>query len=280
MANFERRLSQLAQPGTMDVAGAATAYLELPAMCIALGGTIPANTPDVRQFTPLPPGLAKARSRDPAQQTVNALPWIERAGEAIGGEALLRRLTGYEYEARLHSEQAPPAVDTVAWQLGGALRRTRQLLGQEIVTMLRANAWSERIGTTQQPLNAREAGLLQREMERHPLVLLAESMRGNLTFHAIAQRSVGDRDYMVLQAQSDRFDRLRMHIDTISQLVRVVEVWETTPDGTTVHLQDTWSDYRTTAGMRAPFRRVTTQDDGQNSVETQFVSWQPRLSTP
>ncbi len=279
-ARFERRLAQLAQPGALDVASAAAAYLALPSMCIAIGGTIPPETPGVRRFTLLPPGLAPAQATDPVQQSVAATPWIERASEAIGGERLLRRFIGYQFEGRVQSQQAPPAIDKVTWQVAGSLRRTRSLLGKEIETRLEGNSWSEQLGDTKQSLTAREAALLLREMERQPLALLAACSSGKLTFHAIAQRNVGDRDYMVLEAASERFDRLRIHIDTISHLVRVVEVWETMPDGTTVHLQDNWSDYRTADGLRAPFRRVTTQDDGQNSVETLFTSWRPLLSAP
>jgi hypothetical protein len=278
MAVFESRLARLLQPGVLDVAGAAEAYLELPAMCIAVGGRIPADTPGVRQFTPLPAGLGPTKTVDAAQQVVAATPWIDRASEAVSGQGLLRRLIGYRCEGRLLSQQAPPAVDVVAWQVDGTLRRTRKLLGKEIETRLEGTTWVERLGDDSQSLTANEAALLQREMERHPLALLAACGRGELTFQTIAQRSVGDRDYMVLEAQGNRFDRLRMHVDTVSQLVRVVEVWETMPDGTDVHLQDNWSDYRTTGGLRAPFRRVTTQDDGQNSVETLFTSWVPLLS--
>jgi hypothetical protein len=59
--------------------------------------------------------------------------------------------------------------------------------------------------------------------------------------------------------------------------VRVVETVETLPDGTTVHLEDAWQDYRTVAGLRVPHHRMTTQDDGQNRVETVFTKWSPTL---
>lgn len=281
MAAFENRRARLLQPGALDVARAAEAYLDLPAMCIAIGGTIPADTPGVRQFRLLPTGMGAEQTADAAQLAVAATPWIERASEAVSGRGLLQRLTGYRAEGRLQSSLSPPAVDRVTWHHDGRLQRTRTLLGQQIETQLDGTSWVERCGEQSQSLTANEAALLRREMARHPLSLLAASRRGELAFAAVAQRSVGDRDYMVLQAQGDHFDRLRMHIDTVSQLVRVVEVWETMPDGTVVRLQDTWSDYRTTtAGMRAPFRRVTTQDDGQNSVETLFTSWVPLLSHP
>lgn len=44
-----------------------------------------------------------------------------------------------------------------------------------------------------------------------------------------------------------------------------------------MHVHDAWSDYRTTQGLRAPFHRLTTLDDGQNRIETTFTRWQPQL---
>jgi hypothetical protein len=279
-AAFDRRLAQLAEPAALDLAAATAAYLALPTMLIVVGGTIPPDTPDVRQFTLLPPGLQPDREAEPTPTQAGATPWIDRASEAAGGAGLLRRLTGYRGEARLRGHQAPPATETVSWQIDGALHRIRQILGAEIETKLVGNVWTERLGQQQVTLTAGDVGVLRRELERHPLALLAACCRGTLAFQTVAQRHVGDRDYMVLQASTDRFDRLRIHIDTSSCLVRVVEVWETMPDGTTVHLRDAWSDYRSVGGLRAPFRRVTTQDDGQNSIETSFTSWQPLLSPP
>ena len=104
-------------------------------------------------------------------------------------------------------------------------------------------------------------------------------MRGELTFRIVSQRNVGDRDLMVLEVVGDRQreDRLRLHLDAESCLVRAVEVWETLADGEVVHVHDAWSDYRSTQGLRAPFHRLSTQDDGQNRIETVFARWAPRL---
>jgi hypothetical protein len=180
----------------------------------------------------------------------------------------------------LANDRSPAATELLSWRTDGTLRRTREVLGNKIETELSGSTWTEQLGDQKLTLSSSEVALLRREMQRHPLALLAAHARGELPFRAIAQRNVGDRDLMILEAGGDRFDRLRVHIDTISHLVRVVEVWETMPDGTSVHLQDAWSDYRSTAGLRAPFRRITTQNDGQNRVETVFSSWLPQFSAP
>ena len=74
--------------------------------------------------------------------------------------------------------------------------------------------------------------------------------------------------------------RLRLHIDMESHLVRLIEVWDALPDGSIVHLEEAWSDYRRIGTLRAPFRRATDQDDGRNRLETTFSSWTPKLRRP
>jgi hypothetical protein len=73
---------------------------------------------------------------------------------------------------------------------------------------------------------------------------------------------------------------LRLHLDAESGLPRTVEAWQTGADGAVVHLQEAWSDYRRVDGLRAPFRRLTTQDDGQNRLEATYDRWVPKLQRP
>lgn len=270
----------LARPGTPEFLSAIDAFLDLPFAMVVLDGDIPMDLPDVHRFDVLPPGMRTANQTPTSSPAATMTPWMDRACEAAGGVALVRRLTGCESEGRLQTEGAPTATETVAWQTSGLLVRSREVLGTRIDTVLDANVQAERIDAELQTLDPKQSAMLRREFERHPVALLAAHANGTLRFQPVAQRTVGDRDLMILQAQGDRFDRLRVHLDTGSHLIRVVEVWESMPDGTTVHLQDAWSDYRTTGGLRVPFRRVTTQDEGQNRVETVFTKWQPVLKAP
>ena len=116
---------------------------------------------------------------------------------------------------------------------------------------------------------------LLHEIERHPLVLLASFTRNELRFRLLATQHIDDRDYMLLEAVTDRFERLRLQIDRESGLVRVVESWSTSPDGAPTRAVDTWSDYRTVDGVRVPFRRVTVVDDGQSRRVTDYSRVQP-----
>jgi hypothetical protein len=106
-------------------------------------------------------------------------------------------------------------------------------------------------------------------------MLLAAYARGNLQFRPVAQRHVGDREFMVLEAVGDRFRRLRVQIDVESHLLRVVETWETLPDDTIVHVRETWSDYRPADTLRAPHVRHVSRDDGRSRSETVYEHWQP-----
>jgi hypothetical protein len=114
-------------------------------------------------------------------------------------------------------------------------------------------------------------------MQRHPLLLLAKHARGELTFRAAGERTAFDRTLRVLEADGGDFDRLRIHVDAESHLVRIVEHWETLPDGTVVLVQDAWGDYRRAGIVRAPFHRLTTHDEGQNRLEAVFTRFEPAL---
>lgn len=280
-AAVDHRLAMLRGRAAVDLRGATTAFLARPFAMVVVGGDVPADVPGVRRFDVLPVGYdAGATSRTAPQVPPPAAkpqPWLAGACDAVGGTGLLRRLRGWQSTAEVVHEQAPPMEETITWSDDGSLQRCRTLLGQKIETTLAEAAWSERSGATVRSLDAREAAVLRREMQRHPLALLAAHARGELSFRTIAQRDAGDRTVVVLEALGDRFDRLRLHLDTQSFLVRVVETWETLADGTVVHVSDAWQDYRTGNGLRAPHRRLTTQNDGQNRVETVFRSWLPTL---
>ncbi len=269
-----------ARPGSADFDRVVTTFAASPTTLVVVGGTIPSDATGVRKTDLLPPGMKVAAVEAASPSASESLPWLDRAAEAIGGASLLRRFDGFEGKGRLQSEGAPPVEETASWRTNGSLRRVRDVLGKEIETKLLGNTWTESLGGDTTQLSAHDAAALRREYERHPLALLAAHTKNTLRFRPVAQRTVGDRDLMILQAEGDRFDRLRIHVDAGSHLIRVVEVWETLADGTTVHLQDAWSDYRTVDGLRVPFRRLTTQDEGQNRVELVWSRWQPVLTRP
>ena len=273
-AAIDRRAAQVAGSRDRDLRGAVDAFLALPLALVVVGGDPPVGLP-VQRFELLPATAAAPLAGETPPAGGDA--WIEGAIDAAGGHDLLRRLRGFDAAAEIVHEQAPPMSETVAWTAGGDLERTRRLLGETIETTLRGAEWVERVGAEVRPLDAREAAVAQRELRRHPLALLAAAARGEIEFRTVAVRSAADRTVAVLEAVGAEFDRLRLHVDTDSYLVRAVESWEQLPDGTVVHLHEAWRDYRTSVGLRAPFHRLVTQDDGQNRVETRFTRWTPRF---
>lgn len=278
LAAIERRAAEIARLPATGIAVPATTFLELPFAMIVVGGQVPADLPQARHFALTPVGGEAPVTTAPDEQApAGASPWLVRAIDAIGAADDVRRLAGWTCSATIGSESTPTMAETTNWHRNGTLRRTRSLLGQVLETSLVEQAWTERLGKATRTLGASEAQLLRREQQRHPLALLAAHARGELPFRTIARRDVGDRSVAVLEAAGGGFDRLRVHVDTGSHLVRAVESWETLADGTVMHLSEAWSDYRTVRGLRVPFHRLTTQDDGQNRVETVFTRWEPAL---
>jgi predicted Zn-dependent peptidase len=277
MASIERRLATIKEQGFADPAAAAKAFLELPSAMVVAGAPVP-PVAGVFAFEvrPAPPVTAPTADA-PADAKQTAERWLQKAIDAVGGATFVRQVVGFDGELSLRREQAPPATDTVRWRDDGSLRRRRALLGQVIETVLDGTQWQEKLGGETVSLTANEAAVLRREMQRHPLLLLAKHARGELTFRAAGERAAFDRTLRVLEADDGGFDRLRLFVDAESHLVRIVEHWETLPDGTVVLVQDAWGDYRNAGIVRAPFHRLTTHDEGQNRLEAVFTRFEPAL---
>jgi len=90
-------------------------------------------------------------------------------------------------------------------------------------------------------------------------------------------RKLQGRETAVLEVDGGS-ERLRLHFDAESHLLRMVESWGADPDGTPRYLQESWSDFRTAAGLRVPFRRLSDVDDGQSRVESRCTSFTPLTS--
>ncbi|MFO0314092.1 MAG: hypothetical protein ACK539_12805 [Planctomycetota bacterium] len=202
-------------------------------------------------------------------------PWLDQAATAAGGPAALRRLQGWHSRAVSRHGRSPELLDDQRWRGDGALTRTRTVLGQDLVTTIVGDAGTERLGETVKELDAAAIAAARHEMRRHPLALLAAHVRGEMTFRTVSTRDAGDRKLAVLETADGGFERLRLHIDVESHLVRAVESWATMPDGSVVHLHEAWQDYRAVGVLRAPFHRLTTQDDNADRTATSWSEWQP-----
>jgi predicted Zn-dependent peptidase len=273
------RLQEMTDPATWDPRKAATAFQETPAWMVVVGAGRPDDMPGVVAFDLLPEGFKATAEQSPTPAAVaTTSPWLTRARAAMGGGENFAKITGFTATSTVVADRSPTATDTTTWLQLGKLTRKRQVLAQTITTELDGNEWSESMDAVRKSLEVREAKLLRHEMMRHPMMLLAAEASGSLLFRPIAQRSTGDRELMVLEAVGDEFDRLRIHIDTESYLIRAVESWERLPDETLVHVRETWSDYRSAGAMRAPHRCRTTWNDGEHQTETLFSDWRPLMN--
>lgn len=275
---LEARIAELIDPSKWDMAAAAEAFQETPAWVVAVGPGRPEELPGLVATDLLPVGFDAATQNQPTPENLAlADPWLAQARAATGGEEVYRRIGGFAATAATTSEQGLVAEDAIEWSVDGALTRARTVLGQTVTTTVTPGGGAvETMDGVEKQLSSREATLLRRERRRHPLALLAAHQRGERRFRPIAQRKVGDREFYIVEDVGDEFDRLRVHIDTESRLIRVVESWEQLEDQTLVHIKEEWSDYRPVEGLRVPHRRRTTWNDGQRVSETLFSEWQNR----
>jgi len=268
------RLTDLEQPDAVT-GTTIDAFLQLPMAMIVVGGQPPTDLADVTRFDAADEALTQPTDDVGDQLIAAARPWLEQALQAIGGRDRVRRITGFAATSRLSTDGAPDVDESFTWTVSGTLHRTRTLLGATIVTDLQGKQWTETAGTDKVELTPVEANWRLAEIERHPLVLLGAHARGQLRFRLLATQRHDDRDFVLLEAVTDRFERLRLQIDRESGLVRIVEAWSTSPEGLPTRAVDTWSDYRTVDGVRVPFRRVTVVDDGQSRRVADFERVQP-----
>ena len=274
---LEEQLDRFADGTAWDPRGAAERFQETPAWMVAVGPGRPPEFADLVPTDALPKGFDPATQNQPtAENLALADPWLTRARAATGGRERYRALTGFTAKAATISAQGLSAEDEITWTNAGDLTRRRTIVDQVISTSVKDGVGSEELEETRKPLNARTTELLLHEQLRHPVTLLWSHLQGQRRFRPIAQRKIGDREYFVAEAVGDDFDRLRVHIDTESQLIRVVESWERLADDTLVHIREEWSDYRPADGLRVPHRKKTIWNDGQREVETTYSDWRPQ----
>ena len=271
---LEEQLDRFADGTVWDARGAANRFQETPAWIVAVGPGRPPELPGLVVTDALPTGFDPVTQNQPTPENLAlADPWLKRARAATGGRENYLALNGFITKAATISAQGLTSEDEITWTNAGDLTRRRTIVGQVISTSVQDGVGFEELDGDRKPLAPRTIELLLHEQRRHPVSLLRSHLRGQRKFRPIAQRKVGDREYFVVEAVGDEFDRLRVHIDTESRLIRVVESWERLADDTLVHIREEWSDYRRAGSLRVPHRRKTIWNDGQREVETTYSDW-------
>jgi len=90
----------------------------------------------------------------------------------------------------------------------------------------------------------------------------------------VGTASIGDKDVRVLQGLNPRQQPLNLYFDDSGLLMRMTRFADT-PIGR-VPSQIDYSDYRTVAGVKIPFRWIETWTDGQVTIE--FTEVQPNVA--
>jgi hypothetical protein len=237
--------------------------------------------PDQSQDVPYVelPALQRTEVRietaDLEAQIAAAAPYLQRAMEAAGGRSSLRDSTGYSAVSVTTPETGPILRDQV-WVAKDRMRRVRQVLSTTIETIVTPEESFEVSGGERRQLSEQQRRTILREAHSHPIALLAAYSRDELRFRLASVRPILGRTIVILEAVDSSFERLRAHIDSGSGLVRQIETWQGSPTTGPVYVRETYSDYRSTEGIRAPFHRRTDLDDGSHRQETAWQEFVPR----
>lgn len=255
----------------LALAAAIAEIVGRPSPLVAIGGQPPADAALAVAAAPAFADPAGAATPIETSLQIGAADeHLKLALRALGGAARLRQVEGLSAELERHTEQGVSTYETVWFKDPERLRRLRRVLATTIETVIKPRQPYERSGERQVRLDQEESRLLLSRLQRHPVILLARYARGQVRFRLVSTRRVGDREMAVLQ-MIGAADRLRIMIDTESGLVRAVTTRERRIDlGEHIHVTERYMDYRPVNGVRAPFYRVTTVDDGDFEI---FTVW-------
>lgn len=269
-------LQQLGTPPANDaqLLAAIDSLVQLPLCMLVIGADPPGGLgKDLIPIRLPPPDTLQRLFNDPTGIAA-AKAELEAALQAAGGRQRLLRITGYHGIADLRGEGAAPVKEELEWR-PGRLQRKLKVLGSCIETTVDSERQVEVSGGSERHLRPREAEFLRQAAARHPLMLLATFARGELQSRLVAVRQIQGRATAILEVEASGSERLRLHIDRDSHLLRTVESWGSDPDGTPRYVQESWSDYQSTSGVRVPWRRLCDVDDGQSRVEAVWTAFTP-----
>jgi hypothetical protein len=254
-------LARLGSPDELDLTEAVRSALSLSSTMIVLGGT-PDRTQGARVLEHVfLDELASPIPADPQASSAAAGEILARAMRAVGGERRLAAVRGYAGRLRREGPLGPP-IDETLWFSGDRLRRMQGVLATVIETVVGPEGGTERAGSETLALSAAECESLRQAAARHPLMLLAEHARGATAWTLVSIRRIEDREIAVLERLDPARERLRLHIDAESGLVRAVEADEWREGIGRVHVREEIGDYRSVEGLRAPFFITVIVDDG------------------
>lgn len=241
-----------------------------PAVMVVVGGRPPAEAgADVTAARPFADAAGAEAPDESAAQIEAASEPLAAAVRALGGKVRLSQLRGLAAALTRRSSDGAAVAETIWFAAPDGLRAVRQILATTIETVIGPRQSYERVGEKKLQLTHAETELILDRVARHPLMLMAAQARGEVEFRLVSTRRVGDREMAVLERVDPERERLRILVDTGSGLIRTVETRERRVDlGARVHVTERYDDYRPLAGIRVPFRCITTIDSGGQEITT------------
>jgi predicted Zn-dependent peptidase len=191
-----------------------------------------------------------------------AKQYLDIAVTKAGGRGVLSQVRGFGAEL-VRSTEDGVAVQEVTWfSEPRSVRRVRRLLETTIETVIDETTAQEVAGEEAIELEVLETEHLVNRMRRHPIMLLARWVRGEIVLRLASLRRIDDRDMAILELVDPTVEPLRVTMDAESGLIRAVETREWRPDlGARVQVTEYYDDYRRAGRVRAPFH-CTMQSGG------------------
>lgn len=282
---FDAALAKLATPARLDLAAAIPLFCSTPLALAVVGGRPPVDSSRIVQLVTdavvpsekieqlLPPDELAARRAEAAR-------CLATVAEALGGEKELTALRGYR-EVVVSEVGVGPTVETETWfRSSGQLRATTKVLATTITTRISGDEGSEVSGNQRVSIPVDEVRTRLATAARHPLVVIARWVRGEIAFRVVALRMVAGREQAVLEEITGGADSLRLTIDTRASLVRAMEARTWHPEVGALVVREEFFDYRTVGGrLRAPFLRTRSLDESEPSHRLRTLAFDPSEPT-
>ncbi len=275
-------LEGLDKPETLELGKVARAMSGNGIVAVVIGGKIPEEIElDIKSLDDV---FVEATQRilrvDPNQTKIAGNSYLEHTLEVLGGKAKIAKLTGFIATSTSRSGQSPVLSDQIWYSRSDRrLRRVRTILQTTIETKAWPQGGTETSGSMRFDLERSEAQNLFENAARHPILILSEYARGKSSYNLISERTVRDRRIAVLERNDPNKERLRLHIDVESGLLRAVGSRERRAGIGVVFVREEYRDYRSSGGLRVPYYRTAFVDNTVDGIVTEWTKWTPGVPT-
>lgn len=282
--SIQETAAALSDPSALDLTKALTALGLLPPTIVVAGRDLPADLV-ARSIALGPlrdPDTIATADRDVKAQIAAGWPYLLKALSAAGDADVLLKVKGCSLRDFVQLGAGPSINRLVAYDRDKRRLYTLQVvLGTKVLTAVDGDEVRTSSDGQSLPTPADEAQSLIETIERHPLFLLVAAARKECKYRLVGLRPVEGREMAVLERVDASRPRVRMFVDTESGLVRRVQSQAFLSGIGETLIEESFSDYRTTAGtiaVRVPWLRTTrigSTDLGSKTTTIEFVPVPP-----